>query len=437
MKIMSNYLELYSASEETVEKISGVFHKSKTYNPPRNYIFRIEGRELLGARRSRKSNPGAIDFDIDGALNRRGTDEPITLFHKNLIKAYPPFEKRYPDVKGCIKEIYTKKIVQEPSQRYVTILKRSGVREQHMKDAADMTLKDIRFVPRTLDTFKELEENMLYCRGLGSGSWEYMVKNIGELLLHVRSEYCSGTQIPFYADGRIVGTIRPCISWNKAVRNQIFHRRVGCPNKFSIQFDNDPELEYPIALTQGLGLSIYVDFGPSSSLPEDVKKIIRNIGDERGLYKFPGTISIFLPEAREDMYKIIRPILIQEALMIVLSLYTKEGYRMLLNELDNYNEVYEICRKATGLEFEKSIGIFLKSSVDIIKISYPPFDIPKIKPHLDKVARRMLEEERREEMENIFNIVSANRPELGAIRENRQYMRDLSNELGLLTSFRR
>jgi len=429
MKIMSSYLELSSANEETVGKISGMFHKNKSYNPQRNYVFRLEGRELIGAKRSRKSNPGAIDFDIDDSLNRKGTDEPITLFHKNLIKVYPPLERRSSDIKGCIKDIYTKKIIQEPSERYVLILKKSGVLRQHMEEAADMTLKDISLVPGTLDTFKELEENMLYCKGLGSGGWEHMVKNIGQLLLSVPSENCSGTKIPFHADGRIVGNIEPCISWNKAIAQQNFHRRVGCPNRFSIQLDNDPELEYPTAITQGLGLNIYVDFGPSSSLPEDVKKIIRGIGDAKGLYKFPGAISIFLPEARDDMSRIIKPIIVQEALAIVLTLYTKEGYRMLLKKLDDYNEIYEICRKATSFAFNESIQVFLKSSLDIIKISYPPMDSHKIKPHLDKASREIPEEDRREEVENIFNIVNANRPELDAIRENRQYVRDLANEL--------
>jgi len=441
MKTMPSYLDfdpLSSVDARIAGKISELYHsKEINYNPPRKYVFTLDGYELLGAVRSPKAKWGSIFTDSDGTINARDSDDPTVVWIKKLAEEYPALERLLPKLFACMKDVWRKRNIYEPTQRFAIIMYKAGVRERHMKAAADEAPKDVKLVPRTLDAHSELRDNMLYHIGLVSGGWEYMTKNVGELLLSLPRNQCFGSEIPFYPDGRLRGTMIPCLDANKSLARDKFHNEVGCSNDFSIIIDNDPELEYKSAITHGTNLNIFVDFGPSSGLPEDLKDQLRKKGDAKGFYKFPGVISVFLPEARDDAYRIVRPIRVQEALKITLAMYTKHGYRTMLNYLDKYEETYETCRTTTGSEFAAALENFLDLSTKIIRMSYPPMDVPKVKPHLDNAASEISEESSRENADKIFEFIEANRPELKGRRGWREDILDLWNEIEPMTNFRR
>lgn len=439
MKTMPSYLDSLSSVDARIAgKISELYHsKEINYNPPRKYVFSLDGYELLGAVRNPKAKWGSVFSDSDGTINARGSDDPTVVWIKKLAEEYPPVGKVAPKLFACMKDIWRKRDIYEPTQRFIRLLDRTGVRERHMKKAADEAPKDVKLAARTPDAHSELRDNMLYHIGLCSGGWEYMTKNVGELLLSLPRNQCFGSEIPFYQDGRLRGAMIPCLDANKSLARDRFHSEVSCSNDFSIIIDNDPELEYKSAITHGTNLNIFVDFGPSSDLPEDLKDQLRKKGDAKGFYKFPGVISVFLPEARDDAYKIVRPIRVQEALKITLAMYTKHGYRTMLNYLDEYEEAYETCRTTSASEFATALEIFLDLSTKIIRMSYPPMDVAKVKPHLDNAASEISEESSRENAEKIFEFVETNRPELKGRREWRQDILDLWNEIESMTDFRR
>jgi hypothetical protein len=110
----------------------------------------------------------------------------------------------------------------------------------------------------------------------------------------------------------------------------------------------------------------------------------------------------------------------------------------MLNSLDEYEDVYEICRKTTDKDFAANMKTFLDLSIWLIKTSYPPMKIAKVKPHLDEATGRSPENLRRESMEDIFGYVKSNRRELSATREKRhEILSDLTNEMMSMTDFRR
>jgi len=442
MKIMSSYHDfepLSTVGEKIIGKIAEMYYSKETnYSPQENIILNLGGYQLLGALRSRGLKWGAIFCDVDGTINAKDTPDPFMLFITKLAEVHTPLEKVLPNLKSCVRDVQIKKDIFEPSQRFARILQSAGVLEKHMKRATELALVEVELVPHTLDTIKDLEKNMLYDFGLGSGGWEYFVKELGKKVLLLQENRCFGSDIPFYPDDRLKGTMTACVDSNKAIAMEKFHDKVGCPNRLSIYVDNDPAREYKTAITHGTNLNIFVDLGSDASLPEDLKDHLRKTGDLKGFYKLPGTISIFLPEARDDMRKIKRPIRIQETLEVVVSMYTPWGYRMMLNSLDEYEDVYSICRKATGAQFDSNMQKFLELSTWLIKTSYPPMKIAKVKPSLDEAASVNSEDERRESMEDIFGYVKPNRSELSATREKRhEIISDLSNEMMSMTNFRR
>ncbi len=331
-------------------------NKNIEYSPRTDYIF-VKGSYSFGGYYEGTLRK-AIISDVDDTLTigetlakkwidrLSGINRQVGENHEELLDYLSkiPFVKNFLEIKEIV-DAFGKK------------LSKCKLRYEEYQEAATYSADETNLTPYSRELVSGLER-MGYVVSLNSGSPKECVELLGERLgipkrwigwfgVHER---VFGSRYRF-ENGYFTGVIEPGLDFNKKKGMDDFLEKVKCPHSLSVFMSDDPDSD-KLPATEA-GCAIWVDLGKNSSLTEESKRLLRKFGRAVGLYELPGKISIYCPEARENMRVLLDYIRRWDLLNVVVYLRTPESERELYNLAKRFKNITE-----SGLRAREDFQIY-------------------------------------------------------------------------------
>jgi phosphoserine phosphatase len=390
------------------------FYLNVKINPKVDWSFLLGQYPYLGYLGGETVALKIAAFDVDGVLEKEGSDEFSNIALYKLAKENTKILKRMPEIAKYVKILQTMDGIDIGKRELSRIFRDCNLRESEYQNACEEAVKE--FVKHSLISgaktcIKRLRKKMGYESALLSAAPHEYLELLAEYL-GIPKENVVGTRFPFY-NGMLRGDIDFLVGKRRLEgKNILLERKVSTKHGCYFIFDNDPNLNAP-TLKSGLNPSILVGDFPREEL-----------------LKLDFDVFSCCPEARENLTNIINPINRFEYGWVVANAIPKEAiskaFRLSYNQrrLFDQLEIMDVARE----EYSSLRDQFVSVSLQILNLKDEFKLIAEDSEIRDDLWRLIIAKgNAKDQIKSIFEFFKTNVPETEALESQLYEIRSESN----------